>query len=149
MYTAVAPALAVSESLAASFPATAAFQPRNLQTIFSPSKQDVDLASIQQQFDDLKKATDEMIVELEQQIVGHEQKIVGHEQKIVVLEQDIVELKQNIVELKQNIVELKQNIVELKQENDQLKEDSRRHQSRIANLEEVVEGYKAISQSCG
>ena len=132
----------MSESLAASFPATAAFQPRNLQTIFSPSKQDVDLASIQRQFDDLKKATDETIVELEQQIVGHEQKIVGHEQKIVVLERDIVELKQNIVELKQNIVELKQ-------ENDQLKEDSCCHQSRIANLEEVVEGYKAISQSCG
>ena len=125
----------MSESLAASFPATAAFQPRNLQTIFSPSKQDVDLASIQQQFDDIKKATDETNVELEQQTVGHERKIVGHEQKIVVLERDIVELKQNIVELKQ--------------ENDQLKEDSRRHQSRIANLEEVVEGYKAISQSCG
>ena len=54
-YTAVAPALPVSESFAASFLATAAFQPRNLQTIFLPSKQDVDLASIQQHFDDFNR----------------------------------------------------------------------------------------------
>ena len=44
-YTAVAPALPVSESLAASFPA--AFLPHNLQTIFSPSKHDVDITKNQ------------------------------------------------------------------------------------------------------
>ena len=71
-YTAIVPALPVDGSLAASHPAIAAFQPWNLQTIFSPPKQDVDHASIQQQFSMLN----ETVVRLEQKVIKHDQEIL-------------------------------------------------------------------------
>ena len=130
----------MSESLAASHPHTAAFQSRNLQTIFSPSKQDVDLAGIQRQFDDFKQATDEKFVE-------HEQNIALLKQENYTLKKSFVELEEKIVVLEEKIAVIEQEIIVLKQENDKLEKGSRRDQSRIAKLEEEVNGYKAISES--
>ena len=80
----------MSECLATSHPAIAAFQPHNLQTIFPP-KQDVDLASIQREIDELKqdnRRQDEMIVELKQKVGEHDQKILEQDRKILELSED-------------------------------------------------------------
>ena len=137
-YTAIAPALPVSGSLAADLPTIAAFQPHTLQTIFSPfSKDHVDLVDMQRQFEDLKQNTE------------------NSEERIYKLEQENCRKDQKNVELQQNIVELRQEIVELRQDN-----LNRRYQTtaenlrtlntsifkRIASFEEEAKGFKAISQ---
>lgn len=98
----------MSESLAASLPATVAFQPRNLQTFFSPSKQDVDLAYVLRNIEDFTQVTNEV-----------KEKNFEIEQKF----------KHENAELKQEIVQLKQENTELKLEIVGLKEGCRRYQS--------------------
>ena len=153
-YAAVAPALPVGESL----PATTAVQPSNSQTIFSPSKQDVDLASIQRQIEDFEQDMIElrqMIVGLEQKAFEGEQKTVEPKQRTVGRDQETVEREQNalirkrndficsqdahnrmqeMVALKQEMVVLKQETVELEQILDQLNEDRRRLPSDFEQL---------------
>jgi septal ring factor EnvC (AmiA/AmiB activator) len=128
-YTAIAPALPVSESLAAILPATAAFQPRNLQTIFSPSKQDVDLAIIRQQIDDLKRNT------------------VKQDKMIVELKQENVRFKQEIVELKQKNDQLNEDSRRHQSNAEQLRTLNTSILKRVASLEEEVKGFKVISQN--
>ena len=121
-YTAVAPALSVGESI----PAITAVQPRNLQTIFSSSKQDVDPDSIQRQIDDFKQAS-EMIFELKQ-------KMDIIEQEMDVIKQDMDVIKQDMVVIKQEMDVIKQEMVVIQQNFDQLNENSRRHGSDFEQL---------------
>lgn len=102
--------------------------PRNLQTIFSPSKQDIDLAHIQRQFDDLN----ERIYKLEQENCRQNRAIV--------------ELEQKIVELEQKNDQLNDDSRRHQSSAEQLRILNTSILKRIVNLEEV-KGFKTIFQN--
>ena len=96
--------------------------PRNLQTIFSPSKQDIDLAHIQRQFDDLNE-------------------------RIYKLEQENCRQNRAIVELEQKNDQLNDDSRRHQSSAEQLRNLNTSILKRIVNLEEEVKGFKAIFQN--
>ena len=129
-YAAVAPALPVGESL----PATTAVQPSNSQTIFSPSKQDVDLASIQRQIEDFEQD----MIELRQMIVGLEQKAFEGEQKTVEPKQRTVGREQETVERDQEIVEREQNALIRKRNDFICSQDAHNRRQEMVTLKQEM-----------
>jgi uncharacterized coiled-coil DUF342 family protein len=124
----------------------AAFQPEALKTIFSPDVNSA-LGLMKEQFDKFIAATKQNFGKFENEVVQLKEEVVELKEKVGHLEEENVQLKGESVQLKGENVQLKGEIDRLKGEIDQLKGENGRFGTRIAALQEQVDGYSVIAES--